>query len=141
MIKSPKIVLVTAISNPVVQLHNLPVSCHIIPCKWQDRREHNLCFTSLEQLSQGPKVSLDCLECSLFKLQVYIVMDCSVFSLTRFCLLDPGGYSSFTTYLHSPNVLDLDSLTSIGCLYWVLIIMWFCTVYCIGRKGLKLIGE
>lgn len=64
-------------------------------------------------------------------------MDCSFFSLTQFCLLDPGGCSSFTTHLHSPNVLDLDGQTC--SLYWVLIIMWF--VQYTVLEELKPIGE
>lgn len=46
--------------KPVVHLHNLPVSCHIIPCNWQDRGAYNLSFTSLDQLFQGPEVPLGC---------------------------------------------------------------------------------
>lgn len=48
--------------KPDMHLHDLPVSCHIIPCNWQDRKEHNLSFTSLAQLSQGPEVPLGCLQ-------------------------------------------------------------------------------
>lgn len=48
--------------KPDIHLHDLPVSCHIIPCNWQDRKEHNLSFTSLAQLSQGPEVPLGCLQ-------------------------------------------------------------------------------
>ena len=36
------------------------VSSFIIPCNWKNRGEHCLCSWYLNQLSQGPEVSLDC---------------------------------------------------------------------------------
>lgn len=57
-----KILLSMPVLKPVVHLHYLPVSCHIIPCNWQDRGAHNLSFTSLDQLFQDPEVLLGCLQ-------------------------------------------------------------------------------
>lgn len=39
IIKNPKILLVSPVLKPDVYLHDFPVSCPIILCNWQDRKE------------------------------------------------------------------------------------------------------
>lgn len=60
MIKTPKILLVMPASETVSDLPALSASSYTIPCNWKDRREDDLCFWSLNKLSQGPEVSCDC---------------------------------------------------------------------------------
>lgn len=60
MNKIPRILLVTPVLEPGVDLLAPPVPSLIIPCNWEDRGEFYLHFSFLNQLSQCPEVSLNC---------------------------------------------------------------------------------
>ena len=59
-LEKPNIQMVTPGLERGIDLCDLPITCTIDPCNWQDQRKHCLCSWSLNQSPQGPEVSLAC---------------------------------------------------------------------------------